>query len=406
MRTARPACSLIALLLSTAVLAAPAARPPVTGAPAHGPAVTARRDCPEPCPTLYVVGTAHLDTQWLWTIQDTIREYIPRTLHDNFALFERYPGYVFSFEGAFRYMLAKEYDPRGFERLEDYVDQGRWRVAGSAIDAGDVNIPSPESLVRHVLYGNGYFKRTFGKTSADIFLPDCFGFGWALPTIAAHCGLRGFSTQKLTWGSSVGRPVRRRPVGRRRRLVGDRRAGAGGLREPDHGGPERERGVARAHREAGARVGHRTSPIGTSGRAIRAALPTRSRSPGSRRASRPPGPVRVLSTGSDQLARDLSPAQIARLPRYRGELLDDAPWDRLLHLGGRDEAMEPPQRAARRRRGGGLGRRGLARRRFLSQGGAARGVGPLPLAPPPRRRDGDLDAARLSLLLQRRGPRA
>ena len=40
-------------------------------------------------PTLYVTATAHLDTQWLWTIQDTIDEYIPDTLRGNFALFEK-----------------------------------------------------------------------------------------------------------------------------------------------------------------------------------------------------------------------------------------------------------------------------------------------------------------------------
>ncbi len=152
---------------------------------------------------LGVVGTAHLDTQWRWTIKNTIEEYIPNTLHDNFKLLEIYPDYVFSFEGSFRYMLAKEYYPADYERLKQYIAAERWRVAGSWVDAVDVNIPSFESLVRHALYGNGFYKREFGKQSYDIFMPDCFGFGYALPSIAAHCGLKSFSTQKLTWGCSV-----------------------------------------------------------------------------------------------------------------------------------------------------------------------------------------------------------
>lgn len=152
---------------------------------------------------LGVVGTAHLDTQWRWTIRNTIDEFIPNTLHDNFKLFELYPDYVFSFEGAFRYMLAKEYYPEDYARLKEYVAAGRWRVAGSWVDAVDVNIPSFESLVRHALYGNGFYKKEFGKQSYDIFMPDCFGFGYALPSIAQHCGLKSFSTQKLTWGCSV-----------------------------------------------------------------------------------------------------------------------------------------------------------------------------------------------------------
>jgi len=46
-----------------------------------------------------VVGTAHLDTQWLWTIQDTIKECVPSTLRGNLALIDKFPDYVFSFEG-------------------------------------------------------------------------------------------------------------------------------------------------------------------------------------------------------------------------------------------------------------------------------------------------------------------
>jgi alpha-mannosidase len=155
---------------------------------------------------LLMVGTAHLDTQWRWTIRNTINEFIPSTIRDNFMLFDQFPDYVFSFEGTFRYMLLKEYYPDEYRRLEDYIRTGCWRVTGSWLDAVDVNIPSFESLVRQTLYGNGFFKREFNKTSCDIFLPDCFGFGYTLPSIANHCGLRSFSTQKLSWGSSVGVP--------------------------------------------------------------------------------------------------------------------------------------------------------------------------------------------------------
>ncbi len=154
-------------------------------------------------PDVYVIATSHLDTQWRWTIQDTIDDFLPLTMRGNFALFEKYPGYVFSFEGAFHYMLMREYYPAEFARLKAYVKDGRWKVAGSWVNAVDTNIPSPESLIRQTLYGNGFFRRELGVTSRDVFLPDCFGFGFALPAVAAHCGLVAFSTQKLTWGSSI-----------------------------------------------------------------------------------------------------------------------------------------------------------------------------------------------------------
>jgi alpha-mannosidase len=124
-------------------------------------------------------------------------------MHDNFALFEKYPHYVFNFSGANRYRMMKEYWPEDYARLKQYVAAGRWFPAGSSMEEGDVNSPSAESIIRQILYGSQYFRREFGKTSAEYMLPDCFGFPASLPSILAHMGIRGFSTQKLTWGSAA-----------------------------------------------------------------------------------------------------------------------------------------------------------------------------------------------------------
>ncbi|MBP3321464.1 MAG: discoidin domain-containing protein [Clostridia bacterium] len=153
---------------------------------------------------LYAVSNAHLDTQWNWTIKDTIKDCIKDTLEKNFELFEKYPSYRMNFEGAFHYKLMKEYYPEGYEKMKGYVKEGRWTPVGSAWDAMDVNVPSSEALMRQVLYGNNFFEEELGVTAKDIFLPDCFGFRPALPSIAAHMGLIAFSTQKLEWG--VGAP--------------------------------------------------------------------------------------------------------------------------------------------------------------------------------------------------------
>ena len=155
---------------------------------------------------IYAVATAHLDTVWRWNLATTIKEYLPNTLEQNFNLIEKYPNYRFNFEGAFRYALAEEYYPKHFEYLKELIKSGKWNVAGSSYENGDVNIPSPEALFRNIIYGNGYFKEKFGKESCDIFLPDCFGFGYALPSIMKHAGLKGFTTQKLSWGSAYGVP--------------------------------------------------------------------------------------------------------------------------------------------------------------------------------------------------------
>lgn len=155
---------------------------------------------------IYTIATAHLDTVWNWDFEHVINVCLKETLDKNFQLFEQFPDYCFNFEGAYRYELFEEYYPEKFEQLRKYIEQGRWNVTGSSYENGDVNVPSPESLFRNILYGNGYFEKKFGKRSNDIFLPDCFGFGWALPSIAEHAGLKGFSTQKLSWGSAYGIP--------------------------------------------------------------------------------------------------------------------------------------------------------------------------------------------------------
>jgi len=154
-------------------------------------------------PTLYVVGYAHLDTEWRWEYPQVISEYLPKTMHQNFDLFQKYPDYVFNFSGANRYRLMKEYYPADYATLQKYVAQGRWFPAGSSMEEGDVNAPSAEGIIRQILYGNEYFRKNFGKASAEYMLPDCFGFPWSLPSILAYSGIKGFSTQKLVWGSSV-----------------------------------------------------------------------------------------------------------------------------------------------------------------------------------------------------------
>lgn len=276
---------------------------------------------PDERPTLYVTATAHLDTQWLWTIQKTIDEYIPSTLRGNFALFEKFPNYVFSFEGSFRYMLAREYYPEDYEKLREYVDQGRWRVCGSSVDAGDVNVPSPESLIRNILYGNNFFEQEFGRRSCDIYLPDCFGFGYALPTVAAHCGLRGFSTQKLTWGSSVGIPF---DIGVWEGVDGSSVVAA--LNPGSYTAKLRtdlstdEEWITRARElgeKSGFHAGYKYFGVGDIG----GAPDDESVSWLEKAIGAKGSPLRVISAPADQLYRDLTAEQIARLPRFKGEIL-------------------------------------------------------------------------------------
>lgn len=147
----------------------------------------------------YIVSNAHFDTQWNWDVQRSIREFIPKTMESNLYLLERYPNYIFNFEGGIKYAWMKEYYPLEYEAVKRYIKLGRWHVTGSTWDANDFNIGAPETQTRNILYGQDFYQKEFGVKGTDIFLPDCFGFSYVLPSISAHSGLIGFSTQKLQW---------------------------------------------------------------------------------------------------------------------------------------------------------------------------------------------------------------
>lgn len=153
--------------------------------------------------TLFFISNSHLDTQWNWDVKTTINEYIRNTMEQNFTRLDKYPNLKFNFEGAIRYMWMKEYYPEQYAKLKTYVQNGRWHISGCAVDANDVMVSSAESIMRNWLYANQFFKKEFGvRGGYDVMLPDCFGFSYALPSLAKHCGFKGFHTAKLAWGSA------------------------------------------------------------------------------------------------------------------------------------------------------------------------------------------------------------
>jgi alpha-mannosidase len=319
-------------------------------------AVSAQTDLTKD-PTLYVVAYAHLDTQWRWEYPRVINDYIPKTLHDNFALIDKYPHYIFNFSGANRYRMMKEYWPADYARLKQYIAAGRWFPAGSSMEEGDVNSPSAESIFRQILYGNRYFQREFGKTSAEYMLPDCFGFPASLPSILAHAGLKGFSTQKLTWNSAarVGGPgsIEETPRGIPFNVgywVGpDGRGIVAALNPGSYGGQVREdiskspviadanarnnpvdwpRRVERNGKASGLFTDYHYYGTGDTGGSPREdsvrmmeAIVTRNNALVESQAAVGDGPLKVVSATAEQMFLNIRPDQIKGLPRYEGDLL-------------------------------------------------------------------------------------
>lgn len=138
----------------------------------------------------YFVADAHLDTQWNWDLQTTISEYVLNTLEQNLFLLQRFPNYVFNFEGGIKYAWMKEYYPEKYELMKEYIRQGRWHIAGSSWEANDVIVPSPESFLRNVLLGQTFYEDEFGVQSRDIFFAGLF---WVfLDFTFFGCSLRAY----------------------------------------------------------------------------------------------------------------------------------------------------------------------------------------------------------------------
>jgi alpha-mannosidase len=270
---------------------------------------------------LYTVGYAHLDTQWRWDYQKTINDYIKATLYDNIAMLEKYPEYTFNFTGAVRYEMMKEYYPEKYEEMKKYIEQNRWFVSGSSWEEGDALAPSVESLIRQILLGNEYFRKEFGKMSSDYILPDCFGFMAHTPSVWAHCGLLGFSTQKLTWNCAVGIPFN---IGVWEGVDGQSVICAfnpgsyvGGM-EKD---ADRDEHWTKRINENGEKYGiyadYHYQGVGDMGGAqqenkVNAYVEGTKRTDGN---------YNLMLASSDQFYKDITPQQRERLPRYKGDLL-------------------------------------------------------------------------------------
>jgi alpha-mannosidase len=154
-----------------------------------------------PVGRLALTGHAHLDLAWLWPVSETMRKG-RRTFASVLSLMERYDDFVFNQSSAQLYRWIETESPDIFERVRRRVEEGRWEPVGGSWVEPDCQIPSGESMVRQMLYGQRYFEEKFGHRSRVAWLPDAFGFSPALPQLLRGAGMEGFFTYKLNWSET------------------------------------------------------------------------------------------------------------------------------------------------------------------------------------------------------------
>lgn len=148
--------------------------------------------------TVHAVGHTHIDVAWLWRLKHT-REKAQRSFSTVLRLMEQYDEYVFLQTQPQLYQYIKEDCPEIYEEIKEKVKDGKWEADGGMWVEADCNISSGEALVRQFLYGTRFFEKEFGKKCEYLWLPDVFGYSWALPQILKQCEISTFMTTKISW---------------------------------------------------------------------------------------------------------------------------------------------------------------------------------------------------------------
>ena len=145
--------------------------------------------------TLHLIGHAHMDMNWLWTLSET-QKMANDNLRQAVAFMQEYPDYCLLQSEAAVYKFVEEQDPELFAQVKKYVREGRFEPVGGMWVESDQMMPSGEALTRSFLLGQRYFQSRFGRMARVGWLPDDFGHQSQLPQILRQCGMNYFGAMR------------------------------------------------------------------------------------------------------------------------------------------------------------------------------------------------------------------
>lgn len=141
--------------------------------------------------TLFCIGHAHIDMNWMWTWPETVS-----VCYDTFSTMDQlmveFPQFHFSQSQVSVYRAMQHYAPELFERIRARIAEGRWDVTASNWVEGDKNMACGESLCRHLLYSKRWLRENLGLPYDAVKIDwscDTFGHAWTVPTILARGGV-------------------------------------------------------------------------------------------------------------------------------------------------------------------------------------------------------------------------
>ena len=140
---------------------------------------------------VFCISHAHIDMNWMWGFHETA-SVTADTFRTVLSLMKEYPSFTFAQSQASTYKIIEDFAPEMIEEIKKYVREGRWEVSASTWTETDKNMPSGESLSRHILYTKRYLGKLLDIDPDSIridFEPDTFGHNLNVPEICQNGGI-------------------------------------------------------------------------------------------------------------------------------------------------------------------------------------------------------------------------
>ncbi|CCW35572.1 alpha-mannosidase [Chthonomonas calidirosea] len=136
---------------------------------------------------IHLVFNAHIDPVWLWPWQAGLDEVLA-TLRSACEQLEAHPDLIFTQGEAWAFYQVEQIDPKLFERIRLYVQEGRWEIAGGWWIQPDCNLPSIWGLEKQIVLGRRYLEEKFGFFPRVAYNIDSFGHAATLPRLLRKFG--------------------------------------------------------------------------------------------------------------------------------------------------------------------------------------------------------------------------
>ncbi len=151
--------------------------------------------------TLTFTSNAHIDAAWLWREAET-KLVARNTFTSVLNMMDARPDFTYSQSAAQYYEWMEKSYPEVFNRIRERVKDKRWEIAGGMWIEPDCNLPAGEAWMRHFLFAQRYFRKTFGFMPRLGWNPDSFGYMWNMPQFFLNAGIDAFITQKISWNDT------------------------------------------------------------------------------------------------------------------------------------------------------------------------------------------------------------